>query len=334
VSPQQKRAQDLFATDYPPTAFHSPPAANDDVITEFASPPPPNPMAILDAADQKDPRQSRLSFSTTTARKRKRLLLQTPPRRLALSESKASSYETSSPPAPLTKTWKGLLNLGNTCYLNASLQMLATLTSPRHGNWWNGVRGKGGPVSEGLLRILDQLRAPPRLGPRALNPRAVKQAMDVLTDKFRGYEQRDAHEFLNDLIDSVHEELEKGPTKDAEGGNLSEAVASESGTEALVTTKEEETPAGSSPAEKARLPTDDFRLTVEVCLECKSCGYSRSKQELYRHLSLDIVTGETTCMASITAGLAQFFQPEVREIRCEKCSEGTHASQSMRVLSW
>ena len=33
--------------------------------------------------------------------------------------------------------------------------------------------------------------------------------MDGLTDNFAGYEQRDAHEFLSDLIDLLHEELSR-----------------------------------------------------------------------------------------------------------------------------
>jgi hypothetical protein len=345
VSPKQKRQQDLFADDH--QSFQTPiAAAIDDPIEEYAA---QDPLAVLDEAD-KDPRQQqRLSFSlaingTSLARKRKRHLFphqSTPPRRLLPVRERTASYE-----APRLSPWKGLQNLGNTCYLNASLQMLVTLagTKPSHGNWWNGLRGKGGPLTTSLLAIVDQLQEAPTVGPRlsSLNPRAVKEAMDFLTDKFRGYEQRDAHEFLNDLIDSVHEELEKGPTaqvKDTEGvgaENPSVALGSEPGTEALV--PQETTPADGSTPERALLPTDDFRLTVEVCLQCVSCQYSRSKQEMYRHLSLDIVTGDSdtpmAAMASITAGLAQFFQPEVREIRCEKCAEGTHASQSMRVLSW
>ena len=40
-----------------------------------------------------------------------------------------------------------------------------------------------------------------------VRPGRVKDAIDRLSDKFTGYQQRDAHEFLGDLIDSLHDEL-------------------------------------------------------------------------------------------------------------------------------
>jgi ubiquitin C-terminal hydrolase len=42
--------------------------------------------------------------------------------------------------------------------------------------------------------------------------------MDLLTDKFIGYEQREAHEFLSDLTDFLHEELINA--KNAKGGEI------------------------------------------------------------------------------------------------------------------
>jgi uncharacterized UBP type Zn finger protein len=54
-----------------------------------------------------------------------------------------------------------------------------------------------------------------------------------------------------------------------------------------------------------------------------------SKEETYRHLSIDIIkdgglsydSAELTTLseASVEKSLAHFFQPEVREIKCEKC---------------
>jgi len=37
--------------------------------------------------------------------------------------------------------------------------------------------------------------------------------------------------------------------------------------------------------------------------------------------------------ATLEASLARFFEPEVRELKCEKCSEGTHARQTLRISS-
>jgi ubiquitin C-terminal hydrolase len=80
-------------------------------------------------------------------------------------------------------------------------------------------------------------------GLRSVDPRDVKEAIDVLTDKFAGYEQRDAHEFASTLIDYIHDELVK-VTKDRN--------------------------------HVGTLPTDAFfKLDVKVCLTCDSCKYTR-----------------------------------------------------------
>ena len=58
---------------------------------------------------------------------------------------------------------------------------------------------------------------------------------------------------------------------------------------------------------------------------------------MYRHLSLDIGRGEEKndekTEVSVEKSLNLFFQPEEREIKCEKCDEGKTASQTLRLLS-
>ena len=130
--------------------------------------------------------------------------------------------------------WRGLSNLGNTCYMNASLQMLFTLQG-----LVSGLAGSNGPLSQSLVSTADMLLGSKTVG--AVSPRQVKWAMDDLTDKFRGYEQRDAHEFLSELVDRVHDEEEEEKAED-----------------------------------QTNLLTDDFfRINVRVCLTCDSCGYKR-----------------------------------------------------------
>ena len=54
-------------------------------------------------------------------------------------------------------------------------------------------------------------------------------------------------------------------------------------------------------------------------------------------MSVDIVTGKKEKgkelpKASIDQSLAAFFEPETREIKCEKCEDGTHVTQTMKIL--
>ena len=71
------------------------------------------------------------------------------------------------------------------------------------------------------------------------NPSILKKQMDVLTDQFAGYEQRDAHEFIADIIDFLHDELTSAQEEKGEQLELE-----------LLTDKY-------------------FCLDVDVCLTCK-----------------------------------------------------------------
>ena len=56
---------------------------------------------------------------------------------------------------------------------------------------------------------------------------------------------------------------------------------------------------------------------------------------MYRYLSLDILQKESeeVTKPNIEECLHAFFQPEDREIKCEKCEDGQVAEQTMKVLS-
>jgi ubiquitin C-terminal hydrolase len=211
---------------------------------------------------------------------------------------------------PLYRKFRGLRNLGNTCYQNASLQLLYTCRNLMSVLQESSSKGPLTSSICAIARALSQRYMPPA------NSRSVKDAMDSKTDKYVGYEQRDAHEFLSDLVDFIHDELDDG-RKTEQDCTLSN-----------------------------RLPTDDFCMRVQVCLKCCSCGYTRNKEEMYRHLSIDIINNTNVSssdasdeapqvepMAKVETSLAHFFQPEIREIKCEKCEDGSHAQQTLRILS-
>lgn len=64
-------------------------------------------------------------------------------------------------------------------------------------------------------------------------------------------------------------------------------------------------------------PVDEFfKTNLRVCLTCDSCKYSRTQEETYLHLPLEICEDPAF---SIGDSLKLFFAPERREIKCEKC---------------
>ena len=75
------------------------------------------------------------------------------------------------------------------------------------------------------------------------------------------------------------------------------------------------------------LPTDTyFRFDFKVCLTCDHCKkYTRCNEEMYYcHLSIDVGADEEESW-SVEKSLKQFFRPEGREIKCEKCYLGMTA---------
>ncbi|CAM9357911.1 unnamed protein product, partial [Discosporangium mesarthrocarpum] len=131
---------------------------------------------------------------------------------------------------------EGFRNLGNTCYMNAVLQGLLSLPAfiddlQRkcwvHSMLANPLSGKCGMPNlddeetvQEEEKVTGDALAPPRLYEALLhislvarggdhgvmNPARLKRAMDKHSDRFAGNLQQDAHEFLNDLINVLHEE--------------------------------------------------------------------------------------------------------------------------------
>jgi len=237
---------------------------------------------------------------------------------------------TKEPEVPPCSFARGLYNMGNTCYLNSSLQMIYTIQG-----FVSKLKGRGGDLVKNVVETASHV-ADISSGTGAASAKPVKNAIDKQSDNFQGFEQRDAHEFLGELIDKIHDEL-AGQTPYADGDEKKEDVPAAAGDSMAEESKVVSPTKTGESASNEVLPTDEyFRCDIEVSLKCKSCGYTRSKQEMYRHLSLDIVqerNGEEGMKASIEKSLEQFFQEEEREIKCEKCEDGKAASQKLRLLS-
>ena len=97
----------------------------------------------------------------------------------------------------------GLINLGNTCYLNSATQMLASLDQ-----FWRLLETSC-PTSRDVQKVkLRQeflsLMNSLRIG-ETVRPDAFKQEIDERSPLFVGFHQQDAHEFLTTLLDLLDE---------------------------------------------------------------------------------------------------------------------------------
>ena len=109
----------------------------------------------------------------------------------------------------------GLTNLGNTCFMNTSLQCLSNcweLTNYFLTNKYKKDINYKNPIgTQGrLCRIYSNLLRNLWYGTKTeYRPKNFKMILDTITRNFKGNEQQDAEEFLSYMIDLLHEDLNR-----------------------------------------------------------------------------------------------------------------------------
>ncbi|XP_077226795.1 ubiquitin-specific protease 5 isoform X2 [Tasmannia lanceolata] len=122
----------------------------------------------------------------------------------------------------------GLLNLGNTCFMNSAVQCLVHTPEfaryfqddyHREINWQNPL-GMVGELALAFGELLRKLWAP---GRTTISPRPFKTKLARFAPQFSGYSQHDSQELLAFLLDGLHEDLNRVKhkpyinSKDADG---------------------------------------------------------------------------------------------------------------------
>ena len=109
----------------------------------------------------------------------------------------------------------GLANLGNTCYMNSSLQCLRSIKelTKYFLNYFdekqlnqNNIMGTEGFLAHAFANYIYKMNQGDK---NFLELKSFKYAIGIVDDRFSGTDQQDAHEFLTFLIDSIHEDLNK-----------------------------------------------------------------------------------------------------------------------------
>ncbi|XP_038862619.1 ubiquitin carboxyl-terminal hydrolase 37-like [Salvelinus namaycush] len=213
---------------------------------------------------------------------------------------------------------QGFSNLGNTCYMNAILQSLFSLPSFSNDLLKQGIPWKKVPANALLRRFAHLLAKKDISCPEVKKDllRRVKSAISSTAERFSGYMQNDAHEFLSQCLDQLKEDVEK----------VNKSWKSES--PAAAWDEPPQQAAAARPGEEvdtSRIYTCpvvvNMEFEVQHTITCKDCGEVVNKREQFNDLSIDLPRRKKTIpLRSIQDSLDLFFRIEEIEYSCEKCS--------------
>lgn len=207
----------------------------------------------------------------------------------------------------------GLSNLGNTCFLNAAVQCLSNTDVLREYflrkcyraeiNRTN-VLGSKGAIAIAQGQLIQRLWC----GKTSVAPQRLRETVIKHAPQFQGYEQHDSQEFLNFVIDALHEDLNrivKPPYVERQDSNLrpDHVVAAESWE-------------GHQKRNRS-VVVDLLHGQLKSTLRCKHCQFVSVSFDPFTFLTLPLPTeNETTVDIKLTrqrGGVPEIFSVGVEQ---------------------
>ncbi|THH02988.1 hypothetical protein EW145_g6625 [Phellinidium pouzarii] len=230
----------------------------------------------------------------------------------------------------------GMKNLGNTCYMNSTIQCLsATVPFSRFftdGRWKSAVNmlnplGSKGQLTSAFASILHDLwhqESP------IITPYSFRKSICMYGKQFAGSEQHDSQEFLNFLLDGLHEDLNRilkkqpakaTPEREAELEILPQQIASQQEWNTYRMRDDS-------------IVVDFFQGQFRNRMECLTCRKTSTTYNSFMYLSLPIqhVRGSR---ATLGQCLDAFVQEEVMEKadawQCPNCKQLRKATKRLSI---
>ncbi|XP_018094247.1 ubiquitin carboxyl-terminal hydrolase 37 isoform X3 [Xenopus laevis] len=212
---------------------------------------------------------------------------------------------------PQPQQLQGFSNLGNTCYMNAILQSLFSLQPFAHDLLKQGIPYRKIPPNALIRRFAHLLAKKDICSPEVKKDllKKVKSAISATAERFSGYMQNDAHEFLSQCLDQLKEDMGKlnktWKTELSSGDDVPGIKGNDDPSTRIYTCP----------------VTCNFEFEVQHSIICKMCGETVNKREQFNDLSIDLPRRKKPLPSrSIQDSLDLFFRLEDLEYACEKCS--------------
>ena len=211
----------------------------------------------------------------------------------------------------------GIINLGNTCYINACIQILIhcplfiskLLTKINSCN-------KNTPFTNNFLYICSQIKH----AKEAINISSFKNLIANKYSIFQGYRQNDSQEFCRKLLENINFELNEvrniAPYKDLSNSFSKPKIFRYLLFMEYLNGKEKS------------IITDLFYFTILPTLKCECNCENYPFQQL---LDIPLLIPENALITNIYNLLNNFFKNETVEKYCEKCKKQTKNSKQTKI---
>ncbi|CAH8337343.1 unnamed protein product [Eruca vesicaria subsp. sativa] len=187
---------------------------------------------------------------------------------------------------------RGLHNLGNTCFMNSTLQCLAH-TPPIVDYFLKDYRddinedNPSGTRGELAIEVGELLRKLWSSGQNAVSPHFLKTKMAKFAPQFSGYNQHDSQEMLSFLLDGLHEDLNKVKQKTYIEYKASHGCPDDEVAEEMWKYHK---------ARNDSVVYDVFQGQYKSTLVCPDCGETSATYDPFMYLTLPLPTSLTRSM--------------------------------------